>query len=121
VNYKDEIKLELEKVEERILSKQKLLENSPDDEILILSLKSFEMRKNELLFQLNSQENKTLHQQLEELQKYILENEKLQKKFPEEKDSLEKTLIGLKKLRKQIFKDLNKYYQDHNLSFILFN
>ncbi|MDR1820020.1 MAG: hypothetical protein LBR15_07235 [Methanobrevibacter sp.] len=109
-NLKKDIEIELEKVNERISSKKKLLSTYPDDKGLILSLESFKKRKNELLFQLEQCHEKTIHQRLNDVQKFILENEQLQKKFPEQKNTLKVTLNGLRKLQEEMFGELNEYY-----------
>jgi hypothetical protein len=109
IHFKEDIEMELERVDERISSKEKLLSTYPNDNELILSLNSFKKRKNDLLFQSKQWNEKTVYQRLDEVQKFILENEQLQKKFPEQKNKLKITLNGLKKLQEEIFKELNEY------------
>jgi len=109
MNHEENIQKEIEKVNERISSKKELLSKHPNDKGLILSLKSFEKRKDDLTHELNQSNDRTLEEELEHIQNLILENEKLQKQFPNEKNKLKKTLTGLKKLENEIFKKIKQY------------
>jgi hypothetical protein len=49
-----------------------------------------------------SKNDRTISERLEDIQKLILENKKLQNEFPKQKRSLQLNLIGLKNLKEEI-------------------
>ncbi|MDR0912316.1 MAG: hypothetical protein LBM96_06930 [Methanobrevibacter sp.] len=115
MSFDEDIKEEIKIVEERIASKKKLLLKYPEDNGLVLSLMSFEKRKEDLLFELDNLKDKTLDEKLDKLRDYILNNKQMQEKYPEEKEKLQLILNGLEKQQNELFKQLNKVYEDYNL------
>ncbi|MDR0911323.1 MAG: hypothetical protein LBM96_01815 [Methanobrevibacter sp.] len=115
MSFDEDIKDEIKIVEERIASKKKLLLKYPEDKGLALSLMSFEKRKDDLLFELDNLKDKTLHEKLDKIRDYILNNKQMQEKYPEEKEKLQLILKGLEKQQNEIFKQLNAFYEDYNL------
>lgn len=68
MNKVNEIKRDIENINERIYSKRKLLEKYPNDKGLLLSLESFEKRKEHLYFLLENRYDKLFKKLIQALE-----------------------------------------------------
>jgi len=106
----------IEKIDKMISSIKKDISEDPDDKISHSSLRTFEAMKKKYLFKIELEKDRTLEEELQLVQKVIVENKALQKQNPYNKKELKIMLKDFEKYENQLLNELKQFNHQNDIN-----